>query len=1770
PKFEDATAFNQALCGMYAAGLGAGRMERKEEAGARPQREQPAFEPVVITGASLGLPGTGRIFDDENAARILNGEQFIDVIPTRFRRAILDRHVTRLVKSDNGGPVFEEIRHPSDVIKLAGRGGAFDLESEYGIPAERVAALDRCTKLAIAAGLDALRDAGIPLVMRYKSTSKGTRLPERWGLPEQLRDSTGVIFASVFPGYDAFAEEAERYYTDRARREQLAALEDLRERWVKEGANGAELDRRIAALRDALAKSAYHLDRRYLFRVLSMGHSQLAELIGARGPNTQLNAACASTTQAVSVAEDWIRSGRCRRVVVVSADDVTSDRLIEWFGAGFLASGAAATSDVVEETAIPFDRRRNGMIIGMGAAALVVESAEAAAERGLRPICEVLSAVTANSAFHGTRLDVEHIGRVMEELVRQAERRAGIRREEIAASTVFVSHETYTPARGGSASAEIHALRQVFGQAADRIVIANTKGFTGHAMGAGIEDVVAVKALETGVVPPVANFKEVDPELGTLNLSRGGAHEVEYALRLGAGFGSQISMTLTRRIPSAGVRPAPNALGYTYRIGDQAAWQKWLARVAGTGAELEVVHRTLRVKDAAAVKPVHPARAVAAAAPVAAAVEAKPAPVVKMEQAQPVETKVAALSVAAPKQEMPAPKPAEDAVAEEVLALVVEKTGYPREMLDLDLDLEADLGVDTVKQAEIFATVRERYGIERDPNLKLRDFPTLAKVMQFVRDRRPDLKAAPREPAAEAPIEGDPVRDEVLALVMEKTGYPREMLDLDLDMEADLGVDTVKQAEIFAAVREKYGIARDPNLKLRDFPTLARVIEFVRERRPDLKAAGRQAEKPDPQNGPDAAPVEEDPIREKVLAIVVEKTGYPREMLDLDLDLEADLGVDTVKQAEMFAAVREAFGIERDASLKLRDFPTLGHLIRFARERASAAAVPAAPAVQPEESRPLAATFEAAERIPRRVPMATVRPALEVMKATGVTLAPGKRVVIAADHGGAAEALAERLRGMGVEVAENGAPGELDGVFWLPALDRDGDLREMTAAAWRAALDARVKALYRAMRPLYERIATPGTFLIAATRLGGRHGYDDGGALDPLGGAVTGFVKAYKRERPEALVKAVDFEAEAGAAQIAERLTAEVLRDPGAVEIGYADGVRWTVGLEERAVAAEPGMALGPDTHFLITGAAGSIVSAITADLAAASGGTFHLMDVVPEPDPANDDLRRFVSDKDGLKRDLFARIQARGERATPALVERELAALERGHEALTAMEAVRAAGGTAHYYSVNLTNAEEVAKATEEVRRRSGRIDVMLHAAGVERSHMLADKDEREFNLVFDVKTEGLFHLLRAIGEMPLGAVVMFSSVAGRFGNGGQTDYSAANDLLCKIASSFRRSRPETRAIAIDWTAWGGIGMATRGSIPKMMEMAGITMLPPEAGIPWIRRELMAAGTSGEVVVAGELGVMGKEWDESGGLEAAALPEMPMVGKAAWIGLGGHFVTEPVLDPAAQPFLHDHVIDGTPVLPGVMGIEAFAEAVLAMAPGGEIDRVEAVDFLAPFKFYRGEPRPVRVEAQLEAREMRLEARCRLAGRRTLPGQTEPQETTNFTGRVVLARQAQEAETAPAPGAPQGTAISREEIYRLYFHGPAYQVLAGAWWSENGATGELNRALPDNHVPAGQALAMAPRLIELCFQTAGIWEMAARGRMGLPRAVGSVKLYRQPEAAAGPLYAMVTPDAAGESFAAVVLDSSGRVYLRLSCYRTVVFRENVETAVPAHAHAAVV
>ena len=2004
---------------------------------------------VVISGAGLGLPGTRKqLMDPENAARILRGEQFIDLIPEHYRKLMLDKQITRLVKAADGSGSFETITDVSEVIKLAGQPGAFDLAEEYGVPAKLIEALDLATQVAMAAGLDALREAGIPLVQTFKRTSKGTHLPDRWVLPEPLRDETGVIFASAFPGYDRFAGEFQRYHAWENKRAQLAALEDLSQ-YTADGATLAEIHRRIAALREDLDREPFLFDRRFILRILAMGHSQFAEYIGARGPNTQVNAACASTAHAISLAEDWIRSGRCRRVLVVSGDNVTSPHLMEWMGASFLALGASATDERVEDAALPFDRRRHGMILGIGAAALVIESEDAVRERGMRGIVEVLATETANSAYHATRLDADHISQVMERLLTAAERRFGISRFAIAPQTVFMSHETYTPARGGSASAEVNALRVTFGPAANDIVVSNTKGFTGHTMGAGVEDVVAVKILEHGIVPPVPNFREVDPALGVLNLSRGGRYPVQYGLRLAAGFGSQIAMTLTRRIP-----------GGLARVDNKPRYQRWLADVSGCDrVETEVVKRVLRIRSdampardaapsawqhgtgptvraaapgdisAAAYRPApmaaiaqalgagqepevrrhtggaHPevahsrnggaaktAPATREAVPSASAPPAAPAPV-PLAPAEPpssaaapppapipiapVTTTPPAASAPAPVTSDPTPalapeqgqRPPVDragasapagatvSVTAKVLEIVAAKTGYPQDMLDLDLDLEADLGIDTVKQAETLAAIRETFGIPVQQNLSLRDYPTLQHVIGFVYTMRPELQAA--EPGSGGTAAQEPHREssgakaeeragarqpdtsggvmaKVLEIVAAKTGYPQDMLDLDLDLEADLGIDTVKQAETFAAIRETFGIPVQQNLSLRDYPTLQHVIGFVYTMRPELQAAepgsggtaaqephressGAKAEEsagarqPDTSGGVMAKVLEivaaktgypqdmldldldleadlgidtvkqaetfaairetfgipvqqnlslrdyptlqhvigfvytmrpelqaaepgsggtaaQEPHREnsgaraeeragarqpdtsggvmaKVLEIVAAKTGYPQDMLDLDLDLEADLGIDTVKQAETFAAIRETFGIPVQQNLSLRDYPTLQHVIGFvytmrpelqaaeprsgeaaaqAQEGVTPASAPAQPAVQQPDS----LTLAAANSIPRRVPVPALRPGIDLCKDTGVTLGVGSRVLVMPDEGGVGHALVNRLQKLGVTVLalEPGiatadlevqvkawlSEGSVQGVYWLPALDVEPDLEQLDPAGWHEVNRRRIKNLYTTMRSLYASVAGPGAFLVTGTRLGGLHGYGDPGATAPAGGAVVGFAKAYAMEQQlrdagrGLLVKAVDFEAGRKTAEPAEKLIAETLYDPGVIEVGYRGGLRFSVMLAEQPLALDtgPSLHLGPDSVFVVTGAAGGITSAIVADLAAASRGVFYLLDLARLPARDDPQVTLYRQGREALKAALIEEARASGIRPTPAQIDRQLAAVERSEAALRSVEAVEAAGGTAHYHSLDLRDGDAAAAVIEDIRQRYGRIDVLIHAAGLLVDRTLPDKEPAQFDLVFDVKADGFYHLLHAARGLPIAATVAFSSVAGRFGNNGQSDYSAANDLLCKLTSSLRRWRAGTRAIALDWTAWGQIGMASRGSVPQIMEALGVDMLPPDVGVPTVRRELVCGG-AGEVVVAGRLGAWLEERDATGGLDpakaeaylAARRPRLPMIGRVVATPLHGGVQVETPLDPKVQPFLYDHAPDeGTPWLPGVMATEALAEIASLLVPGYSVAAVENVQMSGAFKFFRMEPRTLYLSAVVTpVADGELLARAWLRSM-TMPAVAElpAQVREHFVADVRLRVQPRTA--APVEfGLPAADFLSTstEQLYQVFFHGPAYQVLECAGVDHVVAIGMLPQQMPPDLAPASDAevtVLMAPRLIESCFQVAAFWSLKRKGAMALPHGFDSVTAYRPPEGPNGHrLYAVVNTQDDGHTFDGRVVDEVGQVYIDLRSYRTV-------------------
>jgi acyl transferase domain-containing protein len=198
-----------------------------------------------------------------------------------------------------------------------------------------------------------------------------------------------------------------------------------------------------------------------------------------------------------------------------------------------------------------------------------------------------------------------------------------------------------------------------------------------------------------------------------------------------------------------------------------------------------------------------------------------------------------------------------------LVGFVVEQTGYPAEMVELDADLEADLGIDSIKKAQLFGELGERFQLQADSNLSLDDFPTLRHVLSYLQQRtgkprgdasRPD--PAPSEPVAvmsqalqpgpAAVAELEPTAIAILEppageaasdlsaflvnFVVEQTGYPAEMVELDAGLEADLGIDSIKKAQLFGELGERFQIAADPDLSLDDFPTLRHVLNYLAAR----------------------------------------------------------------------------------------------------------------------------------------------------------------------------------------------------------------------------------------------------------------------------------------------------------------------------------------------------------------------------------------------------------------------------------------------------------------------------------------------------------------------------------------------------------------------------------------------------------------------------------------------------------------------------------------------------------------------------------------------------------------------------------------------------------------------------------------------------------------------------------------------------------------------------------------------------------------------------
>ncbi|WP_037679297.1 type I polyketide synthase [Streptomyces griseus] len=623
---------------------------------------------------------------------------------------------------------------------------------------------------------------------------------------------------------------------------------------------------------------------------------------------------------------------------------------------------------------------------------------------------------------------------------------------------------------------------------------------------------------------------------------------------------------------------------------------------------------------------------------------------------------------------------------------------------------------------------------------------------------------------------------------------------------------------------------------------------------------------PEPETAPLSELSHESPgvtdMERVVLEIISERTGYPMDMIEPDLDLEADLSIDSIKRAEIAGELARRLGSRGGTDLAELDDAELEEL---AKARTAAAVVgwlearlgtstggAASDARPASDSTDLVGMTEAAEvaeatgEPPKRYLLRPVPLAADGAGDPAAVLS-GARFVVLGDGGeGVADEVRALLLSYGAHVVVRArehlldeADGAVDGVLYLaPLAAGGGPVLPDAFPVLRAAL-ARGPRRLLAVRPA------------------------DGDAPDPGTAGLHGLFRTVAREYPDTVARVVDLH-DTSPGAVARALVDELAASDRAPVVLRTAAGRHGLELVETPLGALGTTGAGPagdgvaeaaalgldrDSVVLLAGGARGITARFAVALAAASRCRVELLGRTPAPDGPEDPATAAARTATELR----AVLAARGG-ATPAEVNRTAGLLLAQREISATLAEVTALGSRVRYRSVDFREPEAVRQAVKEIHAEHGRLDGVVHAAGVIEDRLLAEKTAESFQRVYGTKAAGADALFTALDELPEAPAfaVLFGSVSAVLGNRGQADYAAANDALEALGTAWA-SRTGHRALTVHWGPWapgGGHHGMVSPELAREYARRGVRLIDPEEGTAALLRELAWGDPSARSVV--------------------------------------------------------------------------------------------------------------------------------------------------------------------------------------------------------------------------------------------------------------------------------------------------------------------------------
>ncbi len=852
-----------------------------------------------------------------------------------------------------------------------------------------------------------------------------------------------------------------------------------------------------------------------------------------------------------------------------------------------------------------------------------------------------------------------------------------------------------------------------------------------------------------------------------------------------------------------------------------------------------------------------------------------------------------------------------------------------------------------------------------------------------------------------------------------------------------------------------------------------------------------------------------------LLEIISERTGYPSEMLEPNLDLEADLGIDSIKRIEIFNSFRKLLPLEIQQDLEgnleqLAGLKTLEAISNWIANLKTAPLKQAETATESAlESAPVTIVTEAAQG-PKY--LSEIRRGLvkvvedEAFSSKTVTYA--KNALLVCDDTEFGAVLEKKLKAEGVKVKSvrlDQIDKLKDGTylpewtFFLPGANAEANRTELALLALAKWFELAMKNTKLDIKPV----------LCVATAMNGRFGENPG--LDivknaenlALQGILAGMTNTIGRELGSQIASLyIDIDPTDDKKSQAETFigrTAQALEANG--EFGFRGGKHYKlevapVELEEKTSDLD----LNANSMVLVTGGARGITAEIAIELAKRYGCHLVLVGRAQKPNAESDLTQGLYSTKE-IKAALIESAKASGKSVNIAEIEHQYQQIIKDREIRDNLASLEKYAASVRYHSLDVRDEAQFSELIGSIYDFHGNIDGVIHGAGVIEDSFIANKSEESFKRVVDTKIKPVLTLIKKLRFQTLSFLHLFSSVVGRTGNPGQIDYVAANEGLNKLARLIDRNT-SAKVSSLMWGPWRA-GMA-QVELEDLFASHGWAMIDPVEGRQAYMSDLMYAPKGDvEVMLVGYL----KDGIDKDGLHKSGEAAGPILNPSVIVQSEPGLKTATFsIERSEHIYLEDHKLDSLPVLPMAVAVDVMFECAQLARPEQMVRSLSDFDI------------PSGVVFDIDEKKFQV-----LVKDKDATSSSIIIEAAGKTKRLHHRGTAEYAETQLPEGIsytynpesiknPERSVPTPEFIYSKYlFHGPLFQGIKELdCISPKGVAGKIRGARPSEALlnPQKDAWIVDPVLFDCAMQLGGVWARHYADILCLPTGFKRMTLLR--------------------------------------------------------------